>query len=53
MNNNNSLMKTKTTGLGDIFFILISELNYYHQISLEQSIRKAQKIITKHLILDP
>lgn len=53
VNIDDSSIKTKTTGLGDIFFILISELNYYHQISLEQSIRKAQKIITEQLILNP
>jgi len=43
--------KIKATGLGDIFFIMVSFFNYYKKISLEKSINKTQNIIAKNLIL--
>lgn len=42
--------EVKATGLGDIFFVIISFLNYYKKISLENSIKKAHEIVTKYLI---
>jgi hypothetical protein len=40
----------KTTGLGDIFLIIISVLHYYNKFTIEHSIKKAQKIISKFLV---
>ena len=37
------------TGLGDIFFLIISALNYYQKIPIEEAIKEAQKIIANYL----
>ena len=50
INPDNIHSNVKTTGLGDIFFIIISSLNYHQKVSLEESVRKAQKIIASFLI---
>ena len=42
----------KATGLGDVFLIIISVLHYYNKFTIERSIKKAQKIISKFLVLN-